>query len=59
MVKFIFYRLDSAWVLSIVDENGHELHKILYQDINTEDITNLAITLAKGDVAQVNVNYTK
>jgi hypothetical protein len=60
MIKFDLYRIgENDWVLAITDEDGKALHKILYENIEVEEITNLALSLAKGDIATVNVNYSR
>lgn len=60
MIKFDLYKIsENDWVLAITDEDGKALHKILYENIKVEEITNLALSLAKGDIATVNVNYSR
>lgn len=60
MIKFNFYKLgEYDWVLSIVDQDDKELHKILYNDISIDEITQMAISLAKGNVAEIKVDYTR
>lgn len=60
MIKFDLYKIsENDWVLAITDEDGKALHKILYENIEVEEITSLALSLAKGDIATVNVNYSR
>lgn len=60
MIKFDLYRIgENDWVLAITDEDGKVLHKILYENMEVEEITCLALSLAKGDIATVNVNYSR
>lgn len=57
-MRFNFSRCNGQWYLKVILEDGQESKIVELKDISTEEVTTLATLLAKGDINEVDVNYT-
>ena len=58
MFKFNFSRQSSYWILCILDETGNLIKKVTFPEtVSDEDITQMAITLAKGSFIETSINF--
>lgn len=55
---FKFYRVNHQWALKILVDNTEFSPTLFPPNVTDEDITKLAITLAKGDNISTNVDFT-
>ncbi len=58
-ILFDFHREGDNWILVITDKESNQSLSpiVLREDITSEEVTSLAIELAKGDIAETFINF--
>ena len=58
MTIFNFYRVGYQWALKIIDPEGNIISTSLFSmEVTDDEITKMAISLAKADNITTNVNF--
>lgn len=58
MINFNFYKQNGQWRLIISEENTTLTTVTFEKEISREDILSLIPILSKGDITNLNVNFT-
>lgn len=53
-----FVRIDDRWIMQISTDTDTLPAIDFDNNLTTEEVTDLAIKLAKGDILKVNINFT-
>ena len=58
-MHFYFEKVDSAWTLSLINDQNEKITTILFNDtVATEEIISAALLLGKGDISRCSVDFS-